>query len=1091
MKEQHKLYQELIEENTSLKQRVQDLEQSAAGRRPVEERTSQLGKIMQELNIILENAPIGISKIIDRKQVLVNRKIEDLFQYTKSEMEFQTTRKLYPSDGAYEKFGHEAYPVLAQGLVFETVEELIRKDGAHIHVRYIGKAIEPADMSKGTIWLLEDVTERKEAEKKLIYIMKAVESAADAIGISDSQRHHIYQNKAFTDLFGYRTAEELEAAGGGPAVVKDPALAKEMFDTITRGKSWAGELQMAAKSGRVFPAFERADAIKDQEGNLIGLIGIITDITERKRAEEALQKSESEARRLAQENELIAEIGRIIGSTLDIEEVYERFAEKVGEAISFDRIVVNTINMQEYTRTMRYVNGDLAPGQSLGEVFPLAGTRTEQVVLTKSSLLINSHNSEEMVRKFPKMLLQFDVQSTMLVPLLSNDAVIGVLVFHSGRVDAHSHDDLLLAERVGSQIAGAIANAQLFLARRQAEVALKIFKESVENSSDAIGLSTPTGHHYYQNQAFDQLFGPIGETPAATVFVDREIGAEVFRTIMSGGQWAGEVRMYAKDRRILNILLHAYPNKDEQGNITALVGIHTDITERKRAEENIRQSESFIRGILDTVDEGFIAIDRDYRILTANKAYRNQYAGNGDDVIGRHCYEVSHKVSRPCFDQGEACAVREVFATGNPQASLHKHPGQDGQVVYVETKAFPIKDQAGNVTSVIETINNITEKHLLEEERLKTQKLESIGTLAGGIAHDFNNLLQGIFGYISMAKMTFDQKEKSLAMLEQAEKALHQSVNLTTQLLTFSKGGKPVKKPISLKAVIENAVRLALSGSRSDTSMEIDPALWNVNGDAGQLGQVIQNIVLNADQAMPLGGVVKISARNMAGSDTALPSTLVKGNYVQLVIEDKGMGIPEQYLDKIFDPYFTTKEKGSGLGLATSYSIIRNHDGQIKITSEVSKGTVFYIYIPSLADSSFTETLESAAPFVAPKVRVLVMDDEELIRDLVTEQLRELGHEVDVAAHGEATLAKYKEAAVAGHPFDIVILDLTIRGGMGGLETIQKLIEIAPDVKAVVSSGYSADASIASYRECGFQAFLKKPYNISELRALLYSLRPV
>ncbi len=358
--------------------------------------------------------------------------------------------------------------------------------------------------------------------------------------------------------------------------------------------------------------------------------------------------------------------------------------------------------------------------------------------------------------------------------------------------------------------------------------------------------------------------------------------------------------------------------------------------ERKRTEEKIRESEQFIRNILDTVDEGFIVIDRNYRILTANKAYCSQAALPCDEAIGKHCYEISHQANRPCYEEGEECAVLQVFETGESHTAVHKHTDHDGHMIYVETKAFPIKDDSGRVTSVIETINNITEKHLLEEERLKTQKLESIGTLAGGIAHDFNNLLQGIFGYISMAKMTLDQREKSLAMLEQAEKALHQSVNLTTQLLTFSKGGNPVKKSLSLLPVIENAARFALSGSRSDYRISNALDLWRVEADEGQLGQVIQNIVLNADQAMPLGGNVEIAAKNVSAADALLPRSIAGKDHVLITIRDSGVGIPEQYLGKIFDPYFTTKEKGSGLGLATSYSIIKNHGGVIDVVSEAA-----------------------------------------------------------------------------------------------------------------------------------------------------------
>ncbi|MGD0282776.1 MAG: PAS domain S-box protein [Dissulfurispiraceae bacterium] len=526
---------------------------------------------------------------------------------------------------------------------------------------------------------------------------------------------------------------------------------------------------------------------------------------------------------------------------------------------------------------------------------------------------------------------------------------------------------------------------------------------------------------------------------------------------------------------------------DDTGTQAILSGTSQDITESKLAEEKIQLSEQFIHSILDTVDEGFIVIDRDFRIVTANAAYCRQYGVAGDEAIGRHCYEISHKSLRPCFEEGEDCGVRHVFETGESYNTTHRHPDAKGEVLYVETKVFPIKDSSGAVTSVIETVNNITEKHLLEEERLKTQKLEAIGMLAGGIAHDFNNLLQGVFGYISMAKIANDDRKRSHAMLEQAEKALNMSVDLTNQLLTFSKGGKPLKKRISLQPVIENSVRFALSGSSIDYRIKLDDDLWHVEADAGQLGQVIQNIVLNADQSMPIGGTILITAKNIRAPKKGIPKVLEQGMYVEVSIQDNGVGISEEYLPKIFDPYFTTKAKGSGLGLATCYSIVKNHGGVIHVSSKVGKGTTFYVYFPAVeADEEVTKEPESS-PFVH-EGRILLMDDEEMIRDIAGEMIKTLDHEIELAICGEEAIEKYKAAMKSGNPFDIVILDLTIRGGLGGRETIEQLLELNPKIKAIVSSGYSDDAAVSDYHNYGFSARLTKPYKLEELRDTLNNL---
>jgi PAS domain S-box-containing protein len=565
----------------------------------------------------------------------------------------------------------------------------------------------------------------------------------------------------------------------------------------------------------------------------------------------------------------------------------------------------------------------------------------------------------------------------------------------------------------------------------------------------------------------------------------REAFKALTQEVFKGESRTLEFKMIGMKGRPLWLFTHTVPLRDEKGEIVLVLATTIDITERKKAEEKIRQNEAFIRNILDTVDEGFIVIDRDFRILTANKAYCSQVGEPCASVIGRHCYETSHKTLRPCFEEGEECAVRHVFETGEPHTSLHKHPDAKGSILYVETKAFPIKDSTGAVTSVIETVNNITEKHLLEEEQLKTQKLEAIGTLAGGIAHDFNNLLQGVFGYISMAKITLDHKERSLTMLEQAEKALHMSVNLTTQLLTFSKGGKPVKKMIQLQSVIENSVRFALSGSSVDFRIKFDEDLRAVDADEGQIGQVIQNIVLNADQAMPVGGTITIVAKNVRAPYIGLPSRLAEGQYIEISIKDNGIGIPEQYIPRLFDPYFTTKEKGSGLGLATSYSIIKNHGGLIDVKSQLGKGSTFFVYLPAVEAEKERAGIIPATAEIVRKGRVLLMDDEEVVRTIVGIMIGSLGHEVDFAENGQEAIAKYREALSSGKRFDIVILDLTVRGGMGGEEALRELLALDPEVKAVVSSGYADSAMIAECESRGFSECLAKPYEVEALRDVL------
>jgi PAS domain S-box-containing protein len=520
---------------------------------------------------------------------------------------------------------------------------------------------------------------------------------------------------------------------------------------------------------------------------------------------------------------------------------------------------------------------------------------------------------------------------------------------------------------------------------------------------------------------------------------------------------------------------HAVPLRNEKDEIVALLGVTRDVTEHKQAEGALRENQARLDLALQAAHMGVWRLE-----VIENKRYFDdltcQLLGiDGATFTG--AADEFFRVVHPADRDRVRNALSRTLEHDAPYEPEYRVVWPDGTIRSVTARGRLVRDDQGRPVRINGILWDITEKRLLEEERLKIQKLESVGTLAGGIAHDFNNLLQGVFGYISMAKLTFDQKEKSIAMLEQAEKALHQSVNLTSQLLTFSKGGKPLKKVLSLRPVIESSVKFAMSGSRIDHELAIADDLRPVEADEGQISQVIQNIVLNADQAMPLGGTIVITARN---SDD-------REGFVEISIRDSGAGIPAEYLAKIFDPYFTTKEKGSGLGLATSYSIIKNHDGAISVSSELGTGSTFTIYLPA-TEHDVEDAVSPAVPRIARKGRILVMDDEELVRKVVYELLTGLGHDVELAGHGEESVEKYRQAKEAGRPFDAVILDLTIRGGMGGAETMRKLQEIDPGVKAIVSSGYSDDTVVSNYPDHGFAAFLKKPYDLTGLQATLNEL---
>jgi len=319
--------------------------------------------------------------------------------------------------------------------------------------------------------------------------------------------------------------------------------------------------------------------------------------------------------------------------------------------------------------------------------------------------------------------------------------------------------------------------------------------------------------------------------------------------------------------------------------------------------------------------------------------------------------------------------------------------------------------------------------------------------------------------------------------LTEAEKASLRARDLTKQLLIFSLGGAPIKKILSIAEVIKDSTLFALRGSKVRCEFSLPADLWPVEVDEGQISQVINNLIINADQAMPEGGIIEVCTENIT-IDAGYGFPVKEGEYIKISIKDQGVGIPEEYLTKIFDPYFTTKQKGSGLGLSTTYSIIKNHQGYITLESKTREGTTFYIYLPALPKEFLTKKEEEEKIFTGGG-KILVVDDEKMVRDVTGNMLKLIGYESESAGDGAEAVEVYKKARESQQSFDAIILDLTIPGTMGGRETIKKLMEIDSEVKAIVCSGYSNDPVMANFREYGFSGFLVKPYKVEELNEIL------
>ena len=512
--------------------------------------------------------------------------------------------------------------------------------------------------------------------------------------------------------------------------------------------------------------------------------------------------------------------------------------------------------------------------------------------------------------------------------------------------------------------------------------------------------------------------------------------------------------------------------------------LQLEIAEREHAEKGLAEEKERLAVTLRCIGDGVISTDMNGTVVMMNQVAEQLTGWPNDEAVGRPLDRIFRLVDETTREGIEQPAVR-VLATGEAIHSLTPAllVARYGVERVVADSAAPIRQRSGAIIGAVLVFRDITEKRRLESEILKASRLESLGILAGGIAHDFNNILMGILGNISIARLRSRADAELAERLDEAEKASLRARDLTQQLLTFSRGGVPVKKSAAIGDLLREWAAFATRGSKARCEFAIAPGLWPVEIDTNQIGQVIDNLVINAAQAMPAGGIIGLRADNEVVEDDRL-FPRPRGRYVRIDVVDQGIGIPPEDLPKIFDPFFTTKPQGTGLGLTTSYSIVSKHDGLLTVESQPGAGTAFHLYLPA------SRRAAEAAPETAPapprgRGRILVMDDDEMIRQVLGQMLTGLGYQPEFARDGGEALERFQRARGEGRPHDAVIMDLTIPGGMGGRETIQKLRAIDPGVKAIVSSGYCNDPVIADYRRHGFAAILVKPYQRDELVRVL------
>ncbi len=555
--------------------------------------------------------------------------------------------------------------------------------------------------------------------------------------------------------------------------------------------------------------------------------------------------------------------------------------------------------------------------------------------------------------------------------------------------------------------------------------------------------------------------------------------SESFEQFVSTGKVTDkELILKRKDGSKLPVSLNANVVRDKAGKILHSISSWRDISQRKQAEESVREGERKFRAIFENSGTATGLFGEDGIIRDCNTVLV--------ELSGYSRNEIINKMSWADFIASEDLERLQKYHSERTKNDFSPPSQYECRFVTKSGKLLDVLiNIAVNEETRIVSLVDLTDRKKANLEIQRMQRLEGLGTIAGGIAHDFNNLLTGIFANLEMAKMDLPENSSCSHYLQEAHHSILSARRLTGQLLTFAKGGAPVFKIVDMTRLIQETVEFNLHGSNVNPEIKLQDNLWSTMADEGQIEQVLANLTINSKQAMPGGGTLYVEGRNLPLSEAFAEADLASDS-ILFSIKDEGIGILPKIIDHIFDPYFSTKETGHGLGLAIVYSIIKQHNGLISVTSEPNTGTTFTIILPAVPETGRQNVQEADSTQgkigVKSSFHILLMDDEEIVRDVGTQLLERLGHTADTANHGDEAIKKYTKAMKAGNPFDLVIMDLTIRDGKGGKKTIEELLEIYPEAKVIVSSGYSSGPIMANFSSYGFFGKLAKPFMATDLQ---------
>lgn len=778
-----------------------------------------------------------------------------------------------------------------------------------------------------------------------------------------------------------------------------------------------------------------ADPILDDHGTLKGIVHIMTDITKHRAAAESIEKGES-----------------------TLKSIFKAAPTGIGMVV--DRVIM----------------------QANDRLCEMTGYRREELIGQSARMLYPTDEAFEYVGR--EKYRQIDERAT------------GTVETRWRRMDGEILDVLLSSTPLNSEdlSQGVTFTALDITERKRAEAAMEMFKSAAEASSDAIGMSTSQGRHWYQNEAFDDLFGQIGEDPPATLYVDQAVGREVFQTIMAGNPWSGEVEMYGKDGNKLQILLRAYAVKDHPGKVTSLVGVHTDITERKRFVGELQRSEQRFRALAELLPQTVFEMQTDGRLTFVNNNALKIFGYTIEEFEqGLNALDMLVPEDRDKVQAAMGAVLRgETGHDGWRFTAMRKDGSTFPVLIYssVSTDEHGKIGLRGIIIDISEQEKLVQERDKFEEQYIQAQKMEAVGRLAGGVAHDLNNMLSPIVGYGELLLDAIPSDAPDREAIGQMLGAGLRAKDMVRQLLAFSRKQALEIRSVNLNQILAGFESLLDRILRDDIQLELklSRGIPDILADAGQIEQVVMNLAVNAQDAMPDGGKITIVVGmvELDEDDIQTHQMASAGRYVVLTFSDTGHGMDTETKERIFDPFFTTKGqgKGTGLGLATVYGIIKQHNGSIRVYSEPGKGAVFRAYFPvapSFASGAPSEVQQPEKIFGTESV--LIVEDNASVRKLSESILSKYGYQTIAVNGGRDCLQLLPQK----HHFDLLLTDVVLQD-TNGKELYDQVKISYPEIKVLYMSGYTDDVIVHhGILEEGI-SFIQKPFSV---RTLLQKVREV